>query len=153
MSASNDIGVGNMNFTFQLPPNWMRIDTTLQGASFIVLMPGHATDNFVPRMNVSTEFMHGKTHEEYIAGAKQYLMLDMDGVELLNNGGFTAGNYQCLWYSYNRPLNGLKRQTVFYSIAVNGISYNITAAVTEGGLQQYKPTFDKIVESFKLAAH
>ena len=150
LASDKDANVGNLNFTFQLPQNWIRIDTSVQGLKATLLMPGHATDNFAPRINVTNEFMHGETHDEYIANTKQYLINNNDGIDLSDDGNFDVQGNKCRWYSYNKTQNGIKRQLVFYSIDVDGISYNITAGVFDGGLQQYKPLFDRLVKSFKL---
>ncbi len=146
----DDINTGNLNFKFDLPQNWIRLDTVLQGMKFSFLMPGHAIDNFRPIINISNELIHGQMHEDYIAGTKRYLVNNMEGIESLNDGAFDIAGKKCMWYTYNKSQNGIKREMVYYSIAVNDISYNITAGVNDGGIQTYKPIFDKIIKSFRL---
>jgi hypothetical protein len=139
---------GDMRYSFELPAGWNRIDTALQGVQVTYLLH-EATDNFRPVMNVSNEWMHSKGHEEYVIGTRHYLSNELDA-EFEAEGAFTTRGGKALWYSYNRTYNGIKRACVFYSIADDGISYNITAGVNAGGMPTYRPVFDDIVKSFAV---
>jgi hypothetical protein len=142
------INAGDMRYSFDLPAGWNRYDTAIQGINATYLFH-EATDDFRPVMNVSNEWMHGKGHEEYVIGTRQYLSNSLDA-EFVAEGAFKTRGGKALWYSYNRTYNGVKRECVYYSIANDGISYNITAGVTAGGMPTYKPVFDDIVKSFAV---
>jgi hypothetical protein len=139
---------GDRRYSFDLPAGWSRLDTALQGVQVTYLLH-EATDDFRPVMNVSNAWMHGKGHEEYVMGTRHYLSNELDA-EFVAEGAFKTRGGKALWYSYNRTYNGIKRACVFYSIANDGISYNITAGVTADGMPTYRPVFDDIVKSFAV---
>jgi hypothetical protein len=147
LSKDSEINTGNLNYSFELPPGWSRHDTVLQGLSVTFLMLKD-TDDFKPIINVTNEHMN-KGHQEYVNGTKKYLNNLMD-IEMLDDGEITAFGRRGLWYSYIRMFNGIRREMVYYSIPINGISYNITAGVSAGGMQKYRRSFDQIVHSFKI---
>jgi hypothetical protein len=148
--AAKDPGMnaGDMRYSFDLPAGWSRLDTALQGVQVTYLFH-EAVDDLRPLMNVSNEWMHGKGHEEYVIGTRHYLSNEL-GAEFVAEGAFTTRGGKALWYSYNRTYNGVKRACVYYSIAEDGVSYNITAAVNAGGMPTYRPVFDSIVKSFAV---
>ena len=138
-----------MNFQFDLPQNWYRIDTIMQGAKLCFLM-GDNVDGLKPGLNILTEHMHGKEHADYFQGTKQYLIFHNSDIKMVEEGVIDISGTKALWYRFNQIRNGVNRQTVYYSIPVNGISYNITAAVTADGMKKYRPVFDQIVKTFRL---
>lgn len=148
MSKDKDFNSGNLNFKFELPDGWYRIDTTLQGVYFCVLMNNDSL--YRPRVNVANESMNGRSQNDYVLGTKNYLVNNMPAIELLDEGNFNVMEKNCSWYSYNRTQDSIKREMIFYSIAIDGISYNITAGLNVGGRSLYKQTIDEIVKSFKL---
>jgi hypothetical protein len=147
LSNDPEINTGNLNYSFELPPDWSRHDTVIQriNVTFLLLKD---TDNFKPIINVTNEHMN-KGHQEYVNGTKKYLSNSMD-VELLDEGEITVLGIKGLWYSYIRTFNGIKREMVYYSIPINGTSYNISAGISPGGMQKYRQSFDQIVRSFKI---
>ena len=148
VSKDQGINAGDMRYSFDLPVGWSRLDTALQGVQ-VTYMLHEATDDFRPLMNVSNEWMHSKGHEEYVIGTRHYLSNETDA-EFVEEGTFTTRGGKALWYTYNRNYNGIKRECVYYSIADDGISYNITAGVNAGGMSTYRPVFDEIVKSFAV---
>ena len=151
LSNATDFNIGNLNYVFDLPGNWYRVDTSMQGVKICFLMQKHDSDGYNAIVNVTTESMHGKTHENYVMGTKTYLANNMEGIDLLKNGKIEVNGRPCLWHTYNRTQNGLKREMIYYSIPINGISYNISAGVNERGMERYKMIFDNIIRSFRLA--
>ena len=148
VSKDEDFNKGKLSFQFDLPNDWYRIDTTLHGVFFCILMNNDSM--YRPRVNVANESMHGKTQSNYILGTKEYLTNNATGIELLENGQFEVSGKNCSWYTYNSINNGIRREMIFYSIAVNDISYNITAGLNIGGRARYRKTINEIVKSFKL---
>ncbi|KAA5532473.1 hypothetical protein F0919_16940 [Taibaiella lutea] len=147
MSRSPDSKIGSENFQFSLPEGWFRVDTILEGNKITFLIKEN--DNLRPIINVTNEFMRNKSHEAYVDGTKGELLNNMD-VQLIDNGSFPVSEKNCIWYTYNRAQNGIKREMAYYSIANNGVSCNITAGVNPGGLKKYKQVFDEIVKSFRV---
>lgn len=148
VSKDDDFNKGSLNFKFDLPNDWYRIDTTLQDIYICVLMNNDSI--YRPRVNVTNESMHGKTQSNYILGTKLYLTNNMAGIKLLEDGQFEVSNKNCSWYTYNKTQDGMTREMIFYSIAVDDISYNITAGINPGGRNRYRETIDEIVKTFKL---
>ena len=148
IAKSDDINIGNLNFQFDLPRDWSRIDTVLQ--SLYICLLKNDDDIYKPRINITTESMHGKNHSNYVLGTKQYLTNNMTGIQLLEDGKIDISGKNCIWYSYNKTQNGMKREMIYYSIANSEISYNITVGLNPGGIRKYKQTIDKIVKSFRL---
>ncbi|NTS43924.1 hypothetical protein HRG84_23795 [Flavisolibacter sp. BT320] len=151
LSTDSDFNIGNLNYVFDLPSNWYRLDTSMQGVKLCFLMQKDDSGGYNPIVNVSTESMHGKTHENYVMGTKAYLANNMEGIDLLKNGELEINGHPCLWFTYNRTQNGVKREMIYYSVPINGISYNITAGVNETGMERYKMVFANIIRSFRLA--
>ena len=135
---------------FTLPPHWFRTDTIVNEAPVCLLMKGNPDDNFKPIINTNTEYMNGRTHQEYMVAAQSGLTSIVTGVELLKKGELEISGNKCLWYNYYRTRGEIKRYMIFYSIPVNGTAYTITAAVNAEGLEKYRPIFDQIVQSFRL---
>lgn len=142
------INVGNLDFDFNLPNDWYRIDTAYQGVQFCLLTTND--EIFQPKINVTNESMQGLTHDKYVASTMQYLFDNSSNVKIIDKGQFQFRDKHCIWVSYNIEQNGLKRELIFYSIENNGISYNITSAVNSGGRKKYKNTFEHIVRTFRL---
>jgi hypothetical protein len=147
-SKDENFNKGSLNYHFDLPDDWYRIDTTLQGIFITVLMKNDV--NYRPRINVTNESMKNKTHRDYALSTRNYLKNNMEGIELLEDGEFNVSGKNCYWNTYNMTKDGMTREMIFYSIAIGDISYNITAAFNVGGLARYRKTVDEIVKSFKL---
>lgn len=152
-SKNKDVNVGNLNYTFQLPQGWLRLDTTMQGLKVTLISQPDTTGNLNPLMNVTTELMQNQTSEDYVQHVKSQMAKLTGSVEIMKDGYIFVSGSKVLWftYKYARPGGAVAREMVYYSIPVSGISYNITAGVNAGGIANYKNVFDKIVESFKLA--
>jgi len=152
-SKNKNVNVGNLHYTFQLPQGWLRLDTAIQGLKVTLISQPDTTGNLNPLMNVTTELMQNQNAEDYVLHVKNQMKKSTGPVEMINDGYITLSGYKVLWftYKYNRPGSAVAREMVYYSIPVNGISYNITAGVNAGGMVNYKTVFDKIVESFKLS--
>jgi hypothetical protein len=148
ISSDPGINAGDLNYAFDLPPGWSRLDTVIHGIRITYLLQKD-TDNFRPVINVTSADMHGKGLQEYVTSTKEYLSNTMD-VELLDDGEIPVLGGKGLWYSYTRTFNGMKREMIFYSIPINGVSYNITAGVNSDGMPGYRQRFDQIVKSFKI---
>jgi len=143
-SKLNGINIANLNFQFELPPDWIRIDTTIQNVYICLLLIDDSSNN--PRMNILNESMHGKSHSDYVSATQK----NLSGVKVVDHGWLTMPNNNCLWYTYENWQAPIPRDITFYSIEANGISYNVTAATNPGGQKKYKDTFDRIVKSFSL---
>jgi len=110
VAKADDINIGNLKFQFDLPQDWYRLDTVLQGVRLCILINNNNT--YKPRINITNESMHGKTHSNYILGTKDYLTNNMTGIELLDDGEFNISGNDCLWYTYKKTQNGMVREMI-----------------------------------------
>ncbi|MFM2048318.1 MAG: hypothetical protein RI955_866, partial [Bacteroidota bacterium] len=110
-----------------------------------------STHQLFPRINVLNETMRNESIEEYIKGNRKNLENDVAFTVTFNEEGIiNTAERNIYWYSYTKDYNNIKREMMFYSIPVNGISYCFTAGVGIGGMQYYRSQFDTIVKSFKF---
>jgi hypothetical protein len=148
MSWSIDSKIDSKNFQFSLPKGWYRIDTVLQGNEVTFLMK--EKDDYRPIINVTNELKLVSGHNDYVQKTKRSLIDNVSGVQLIDDGKFDISGKDCIWYTYNRTQDGITREMIYYSIAHNGISTNITAGVNPGGLKKHRRVFDEIVKSFRI---
>ncbi len=142
--------VGNYKFTVHLPDEWRREDTTIQGLKITLIYKNKQDDNFAPNINILDEFIGNRDPVAYVESAKKYLLDNMPGIRILENGEIDSANVKGIWYSYSKFKNGKTRDIIMYCILLNGVAFNFTCAVDQGGLTKYRQTFKQIAESIKI---
>ncbi len=142
--------VGNYKFIVHFPNDWARKDTSIQGLKVTLIQKKKEDDNFAPNINILNEFIGNRNPADYVESSKKYLVANMPGITILENGEINSTNVKGIWYSYSKFKNGKTRDMIMYCIVVNGVAFNFTCAVNQGGLLKYKPIFEQIAESIKL---
>lgn len=150
IAKSPTLNAGRLDISFILPAGWHMRDTVMQGIKVLFILKDTQTDDYAPNINVTTESMRSLTHADYVIETKKFMVNNFSGINTLNDGRFNVLGKECLWNTYTETHNGVIRERVFYSIAIDSVSYNITAGVSAGGLKIYRPVFDSIVKTFKL---
>ena len=142
--------LGNYKFIVHLPIDWTRKDTTVQGLKVTLIQKKKEDDNFAPNINILDEFIGNRDPVDYVKSSKKYLVDNMPGIKILENGEIDSANVKGIWYSYSKFKNGKTRDLTMYCVVLNGVAFNFTCAVNQGGLIKYRPIFEQIVESIKI---
>ena len=142
--------IGNYKFSVRIPTEWSRHDTTIQGLKVTLIQKKKEDDNFAPNINVLDEFIGTRNPADYVQASKKYLLENMPGIKILENGEIDSADIKGVWYSYSKFKNGKTRDMIMYCIVINGVAFDFTCAVNQGGLLNYQPIFEQIAESIKL---
>ena len=142
--------VGNYKFTVQIPNDWIRTDTTIQGLKLTLIQKKKQDDHFGPNINVLDEFIGNRSPADYVKASQKYMVDNMPGITILENGEIDSANVKGIWYSYSKFKNGKTRDLIMYCITVNEVAFNFTCAVNQGGLIKYRQIFEQIAESVKI---
>ncbi len=72
--------VGNYKFTVQIPNDWIRTDTTIQGLKLTLIQKKKQDDHFGPNINVLDESIGNRSPADYVKASQKYMVDNMPGI-------------------------------------------------------------------------
>lgn len=134
------------NLSFKYPESWKVVDASQEGYSVIVALTASTDENSLKNMHIAnvdtstyTNYLNnkGKVPELYAmdgSEVKEVASTKIDGVDAVKVISNAADNTTGIQYFYN----------------FNNAGYVITLYSSTDDFDEYKPTFDSIMESYKI---
>jgi hypothetical protein len=151
LSKLPGINAGVGTFSLQAPIGWRNYDTTLSGIRFrFIQAPRYLNRRFTPNMNIFSEKVDDGVLDAYFRGIELGARKSVD-YERIGSGNKTIDGRPARWLQYrSTSQGGTHMEIIFTALIADGICYNITMATARGDMATYKPSFDTVLNSFKI---
>jgi hypothetical protein len=145
------INAGVGTFSLEAPYGWRNYDTTLNGIRFRFIQAQRGSNpRFTPNMNIFSEKINDDVLDAYFNGVLIGARKSTD-YEEIGTGSRTIDGHTAKWLQYSSTSQGgTHMEIIFTALIADGICYNITMATARGEMAQYKPSFDTVLNSFKI---
>lgn len=124
-------------------------DTVIKGSEVRLLLgpPSFTNDNLFGKVKITG--MENKRIDTFVESRISSLKDHNDGFTLLERGKIDIDGIDSRWFSYTRQENAVATDLISYFIPVKGTSYEIVFGVNKGGMDKWRPIFDKMAKSFE----
>jgi hypothetical protein len=151
LSKLPGINAGVGTFSLLAPTGWRNYDTTLNGIRFrFIQAPPYLNPRFTPNLNIFSEKISDGVLDAYFKGVQLGARKSTD-YEEIGSGNRTIDGRAARWLQYSSTSRGgTHMEIIFTALIADGICYNITMATARGEMMLYKPSFDTVLNSFKI---
>jgi hypothetical protein len=142
------LNAGTGTFTIAAIEGWTKTDTSLAGLQATLLKSALEGDGdvFMENINVVTEKAAGYDLDKYFEANVSTLSTQMPGYSKISSGNQIINGQECRRLAYSHSYTG----TETYFFVKDGIGYIITCSTEKGKLEKWKPSFDKVVNTFTI---
>jgi hypothetical protein len=151
LSKFPGINAGAGTFSLEAPNGWRNYDTTLNGIKFrFIQAPRSINPRFTPNLNIFSEKINDGVLDAYFKGVQLGARKSTD-YEEIGSGSKTIDGRAARWLQYSSTSQGgTHMEIIFTALIADGICYNITMATARGEMATYKPSFDTVLNSFRI---
>ncbi len=152
--VKNNPGINGGIGTFSIQPaeGWTKTDTAISGLQIVLLKsPLEGDDDiFMENINVVTEKADGMNVDEYFKANLASLNDGMPGYQKISSDEVTINGRDARHLIYTHTYTGTPVDVEAYFFSAKDKGYVITCSAQKGKLSKWKPSFDKVVNSFKI---
>lgn len=135
-------------YSFQYPKDWANNDD-VQGFDIFIMAPKTAEGTSVANLSIISGDLPKEVGLEafYNANMKDLMDRNSSSIKMIDNGTTTVAGLPSKWMHYTRSDD--ETEIIHYFVVSDNVGYLITAGTAIGYFDQYKPSFEKMVKSFK----
>lgn len=146
------INAGSGSFSIEAIDGWEKLDTTFAGMETTILrsQPEGNNDNFIENITVVTQEANGYDAKQYFDENINQMQAQMPGFEKGENNEVNINGLKGYHIIYAHSYTGTPMDADAYFFVKNNIGYVVTGTTPKGKLNQWKPTFEKMINTFKV---
>lgn len=146
------INAGSGSFDIDAIEGWTKTDTTISGvrAVFLKAPIEGSSDIFMENINVVTEQAKDYSLDKYFDANVTMIKNQMPGFVKINSGNVTVNGLEGSYIAYSHEYFNTPTDVESYFFVKNDIGYVITCSAQKGRLAKWKPSFEKMVNTFTI---
>ena len=146
------INAGSDTYTIEAPDGWGKVDTNFSGMRTTILRSKQegSNDNFIENITVVTQKVNDFDAEKYFNANVAEMKAQMPGFEKQTDKAVDINGVKGYNMVYSHSYTGTPIDVDAYFLVKNDIGYVITCSAAKGKLNQWKPAFEGIVNTFVI---
>lgn len=146
------INAGTGTYSIEAINGWQKTDTVFGGmrTTLIRSRQEDASDNFLENITIATEKVGSGGVEKYFDDNITGMKAQLPGFNKIKDDEITINNERAHHMVYTHSYTGTPIDVEAYFFVKNGIGYVVSCSVEKGKLAQWKPSLDKMVNTFVI---
>ncbi len=152
VESTPGINAGTGTFSIEAIEGWTKVDTSINGLKIVLVKSASegAGDIFMENINVVSEKSGDMKLDDYFKANLASLNNGMPGYEKVSDNEVTINGLDARYLRYNHTYTGSSSEAEAYFLVNDGAGYVITCSAEKGKMAKFKPSFDKVINTFKF---
>lgn len=146
------VNAGSGTYSIKAIDGWEKVDTTFAGMKTTIVKSKSEgpDDKFIENVTVVTQQADNYDAEKYFKDNLTQMEAQMPGFKKQEDGAVTINGEKGYHMVYSHSYTGTPIDADAYFFVKDNIAYVITCSAPKGKLTEWKPSFEKVVNTFTI---